>query len=370
MELQPIEQAVELLKKSRTPLISIPERPTTDAIAAALGLLLVLEKMDQRPRIVSPKFSLPPSHSFLPKSDAIEQDLTSLQDFILTVDLGRTKLESLSYNLESDKLHIHLKPKQGFYEPKDVTTSAGQFAHDLILVLDTPTLDHLGRIASENAEFFYHTPTINIDHHSSNNRFGNVNLVDVVANSVSEIVFELIKALKHDLMDEQLATTLLTGIMSKTKAFQSQSVTPRSLAVASHLVSAGARRDEIVKNLYQTKSISTLRLWGHALSKLQMTPDKNTVWTAVTQSDLKTAQASPNDAPGVLDELMVNTPGAKYYLLFVEHDREVEVILNHSPEATVPQIATELKQRTSEQLRGRMPGRLTEVTNRVLEKLR
>src|SRR5688572_23289338 len=165
MELQPREQAIELIRHSRTPLISIPEQPSTDAMAGALALLLVLEKMQQQVKIVSPKFALPPTHSFLPKSQSIEQDVSSLRDFIISVDVSRTKLDALSYNLVGDRLNIHLKPKQGAYNAQDMQTSSGNFSHDLIIVLDAPTLEHLGRLHEDNAEFFQAVPLINLDHH-------------------------------------------------------------------------------------------------------------------------------------------------------------------------------------------------------------
>lgn len=158
MELEPIRQAAELIKQSRTPLIIIPEQPTTDAIAAALGLFLIFELSGQKPRIVSPKFTLPTGHSFLPKSDAIEQGLTNLRDFIISVDLEKTKLESLRYAIDNNKLHIYLTPKQGFYSEHDVRTSAGKYAHDLIIVIDTRSLQALGQIVEDNPEFFQHTP--------------------------------------------------------------------------------------------------------------------------------------------------------------------------------------------------------------------
>lgn len=369
MEANVFTAAAHLLRESRTPLISIPEQPSTDAVAAALALLLVLEQRDQRVKVVSPRFKLPASHAFLPKSEAITHDLTSLQDFIVTVSLKRAKLESLRYDIQGENLNIYLTPKTGHLESNDIRSTSGTFAHDAIIVLDAPQLEALGHIYSDNAEFFYHTPIINIDHHPDNTRYGHAQLVDVVATSVSEIVFGLIQQLGSELINEQVATTLLAGIMSTTKAFQSQRVTPRSLAVASHLVAAGAQRESIVRHLYQTRSVATLRLWGRALSRLETSPDKNTVWATLTAADLAGAGVPLDQAAGVLDELLVSAPGAKFYGLFIEGSDAVEVHLVHPAGKPPTGLPTGLQSRSPEIISGRLSGKLAEVRSQVLAAL-
>lgn len=328
MELTLLEQAAALLQTSRTPVIILPQSPSSDALAGGLGLLLILERLGKKARVVSPDFSLPAGHDFLPKSAAVEQRLSALRSFIITVDLNRTKLDSLSYAIEGDKLNIFLTPRSGFYEAGDVTTSSGHYAFDAIVTIDLPSPELLGPLYQENTEFFYHTPTLNIDHHAANTRYGHVNLVDVVASSASEIIFELVKMMGFEHLDEQVATSLLTGIISKTKAFQADAVTPRSLAVASHLMSAGARRDDIIKHLYQTKSLAGLKLWGRALTKLKTSPDGTVVWSNITSRDFQETKATPEEAMGVLDELMVNTPAAKTTCLFVEVTNGTQVHVN------------------------------------------
>ncbi len=369
MDANTFAAAAHLVRESRTPLISIPERPSTDAVAAALALLLVLERRGQRVKVVSPRFKLPASHAFLPKSEAITHNLTSLRDFILTVSLKRAKLETLRYDIQGQDLRIYLTPKTGFFEPSDLTTTAGAFAHDAIILLDAPKLEALGQLHTDNPEFFYHTPILNIDHHTDNARFGHVNLVDVVATSVSEIVFELIKTLGSELINEQVATTLLAGMMSTTKAFQSQRVTPRSLAVASHLVAAGAQRETIIRHLYQTRSVATLRLWGRALSRLETNPAKTVVWTEISAEDLHQTGATLDQAAGLLDELLVSAPGARFYCLLIEGPGQVEVHLVHptgQPPAGLPEA---LQSRSPEMMSGSLPGQLAEVRPGLIERL-
>ncbi len=357
------------MRQSTTPLILLPAEPSSDALAAGLALLLVLEKLGKTAKIVSPNFTLPPGHSFLPKNHVVETQLTSLRHFIITVDVSRTKLDELSYDIQGDRLAIHLSPKQGFYEAKDVTTSSGSFAYDLIIALDLSSLDSLGALYHDNTEFFYQVPILNIDHHSENSRYGHTNVVDVVASSVSEIIFEIVQALGREQMDEQVATSLLTGIISKTKIFQNQRVTPRSLAIASHLMSAGARREDIVRHLYQTKTLATLRLWGLALGRLQTAKENRLVWTTITAHDLQATHTTVDDATGVLDELMTEAATAEVTCLFIETEQGVAVHGVYQSAMPPTNLPAQLVVRGSNYLSGIIPGDFSTVVAATIRQL-
>lgn len=329
MELSVNQQIYELIEKSHKIIIALPKNPSTDAIASGLGLFLFLEKIKKNTKVVCNEFELPPHHQFLPKSKEIVSDLTALRKFIISLDVSKARVKELSYSIADDKLNIFITPKSGFFDSRDISTSVSKFEFDLIFVLDSPDLESLGKLYDENTEFFYHTPIINIDHKPTNEHFGQINLIDLVATSTSEIIFELVKEHKENMMDEYMATSLLTGIISKTKSFQSATVTPRSLAIASHLIEQGARREEIIKNLYQTKSIPTLKLWGRTLARLRTDFDNRVVWSLLTREDFVRSEASWQDLEGVVDELIINTPSAEIVLLLYEkEERKIEVIVN------------------------------------------
>ncbi|MFH1367475.1 MAG: DHH family phosphoesterase [Patescibacteria group bacterium] len=335
MEPLPYKQAIDITKRASNILIVLPNNPTTDAIASSLALFLALEKMKKKGKIVCSEFTLPASHSFLPKSSEIRSDLATLRKFIISLDVSRTKVEELSYDIDKDKqqLNIFITPKNGFFEERDLKTSAGMYEYDLIYVLDSPDLDSLGKLFENNAEFFYHTPVVNIDHSPANDYFGQINLVDLTATSTSEIIFGLIKEMGEEVMNEQISTNLLTGIISKTKSFRTTSVTPKSLAIASHLVEWGARREEIIKNLFQTKDIATLKLWGRVLARLKEGQEHRLVWSQVSRSDFENSGAREEDLLGVIDELIINTPLA-----------EIVVLLYESAEKTIKGIIYSIKQ--------------------------
>lgn len=315
----PIEQQISaLVRKHSNILVCLPSEPTTDAIASGLAMHSVLQKMGKQSKVVAAGFALPDNHRFLPKSDAIEHELTALKKFVVSLDVSRTAVDDIQYDIKDKRLNIYVTPKNGYFETRDVSTSSSDYQFDLIIVLDSRDLASLGKIFEDNAEFFHHTPLINIDHHPANEQFGEINLVHVTATSISEIIFELLEHLDGNLLDEYIATHLLTGIISKTKSFKTHTVTPRSLAIASHLITSGARREEIVKNLYQTKTIQSLKLWGRALSQLQADSDKKIVWSLLRLNDFAETSTTPDNLEQVIDELIVNTPDAQNVYIVYE----------------------------------------------------
>lgn len=326
--LRPIQQAYELLTRSKNVLVALPEHPSTDAIASGLAMYLLLQKLEINAKVVAANFTLPTSHQFLPKSKEIGSDLKQLRKFIISVDVSKTPVEELSYDIVGDSLQIYLTPKQNYFKEQDVKASPGDYAYDLVIALDAPSLPSLGGVFEKNTDFFYQTPIINIDHHASNEQFGQVNIVDIVATSVSEIVFELLKEFGHNLLNEQIATNLLAGIISKTKSFRSLHATPRSLNTASHLIAQGARREDIINNLYRTKTLPVIQLWGRALARLKTAGDGIVVYSRLNKNDFERSQTSEDDLPGILDEIMVNAEGAEIaFICFEKSANQIGILM-------------------------------------------
>ncbi|MBI3963799.1 MAG: DHH family phosphoesterase [Candidatus Kerfeldbacteria bacterium] len=367
------EQIREAITRSDRILITTSEHPTTDAIASCLAFYALLEQLGKKAKVVCHNFSLPPSHAFLPKSTEIERELTALRKFIITLDTRRTKVAELSYDTTDDALQVYITPKNGFFEERDVRTSAGRFAYDLIIILDTPELAALGKIAEANAEFFYHTPIVNIDHSPANERFGQINLIDVTATSTSEILFELLQQIEPKFLNEYIATHLLTGIISKTKSFQTPSVTPKSLTIASHLITSGARREEIVQHLYRTKSVTILKLWGRVLSRLQFDRTQQIVWATISRDLIADTTNVPDQLRGIIDELIVNIPDARsIFLLWEAAPNEVWSIVSTDTATDALALFREYHPSgTQDFTELHFPGvNLTQAEQRVLEKLR
>ena len=80
----------------------------------------------------------------------------------------------------------------------------------------------------------------------------------------------------------------------------------------------GARQQEIIKHIYKTKPLSTLRVWGRALNRIQIDPASGIVWSSVNKEDLAELGATSKETHGILDELISTIPDADVHVLFTE----------------------------------------------------
>lgn len=319
MALTDIQQLQQLVQEKKHILVTFRTHADGDAIASALALCLFLEKQGKRVDIVSDGFRLPHTLQFLPKSDSIQSTFSHLQKFIVTIDVHENGVKELSYDIQAEKLRIFITPKEGFLTQDKVRTAQSEFTYDLIITVDTPDLQSLGVLYSNNTDLFFKVPIINIDHHASNERFGQVHRIDITKSTTSEVMFDLLRKMNDPLIDPSIAGTLLTGIIAKTRSFKTDAMKPQTLAAASALIERGADREKIVHHLYRTRSLSTLKLWGDALTHMQFDTETGLVWSTITRDNMIRAGAGEHDVEDIVAELIGNSPEAKVILLFHEH---------------------------------------------------
>lgn len=318
MALKESQQILETIKRSTKPLICIPSGGGPDAYATALGLSRILKKLQKEPTIVAADGKPPKNIQFLEDHHIVRGDLENLRKFVIQLDAKKTKVEELSYEIKDDQLHIYLSPKQGFWDANDVRTSTSGYRFDLIICIGAPDLESCKHLYQNNPDFFFRTPIINIDHTPENEHYGQINVVDITASACGEVCHDLFEEIEPGLMDEETATAFLTGMIAKTKSFKHPRVTPKTLQTASKLMARGAKRETIVHELYRTRSVSTLRLWGRALARLKADENASLVWTLLSKQDFMHAGAEEEDLPDVTDELIASSPNAKIVVLLYE----------------------------------------------------
>jgi len=172
------------------------------------------------------------------------------------------------------------------------------FAPDLIIVCDSASLPRLGAVYAESQSCFAALPILNLDHHRTNTGFGQANLVDNTAAATAEIAHELLERL-HVEPTQETATALMTGLVTDTLGFRTDSVTPRTLALAAHLLAAGAPLDEICYRVFHATRYEKLKLWGYGLSHLQRTEDGRIAWTALPREIRMELGAKESDLSGL-----------------------------------------------------------------------
>ncbi len=315
------EQIISLIEKSEKVLLLPSSPPDGDSLGAALSLYLVLKKLGKEVTVICAD-PVPDALKFLPTIDAISKNFGGAEDFVVTLDCTESEVDTIKYQVEQNKVNIIITPRKGRFSEKDVTLHHGESKYDLIITVDTGDLQQLGHVYEDNPEMFYSIPVINIDHHSSNSEFGRINMIDITASSTTEILVPVLEKLEEKtgqkLIDPDVATLLLAGIITDTGSFQHSNTTPRAFAVAAHLLDFGARQQEIIKYVYRTKSLSMLKLWGKVLSKIKYDDEHKLVWSTITQEDLQTTGSTPDESAGIIDELLSNAPGAQVVLLIKE----------------------------------------------------
>jgi phosphoesterase RecJ-like protein len=318
-ELSPKQQVVERIKSAHKVLILTHKNPDGDALGSMSALFMFLKKIGKEAIAVCN--DTPPSvFSFLPSASEIAQNFAGVRDFVVSVDVSKIKADKIMYKIEDNHLNIVITPESGQFDEKMVSFPAGGYNFDLIIVLDSPDLERIGTPYEKNPDVFFETPVINIDHHAGNDFFGQVNLVELNATSTAEILVSVLEALSTDKspFDEQIATALLTGIITDTGSFQNANTTPKSLTIAAQLVAAGGDREDIIKRIYKTRTLSTLRLWGRALTNIHDEKNYGFVWSRLSKKDFMEVAAAEDESGGVIDELLKTVTNTAFALLLTE----------------------------------------------------
>ena len=312
------QQIFEQIKKAKNILITFSAEWTGDAISSALALNSFLKKLDKKVDIVANHTHKNDLFDFLDGFKNIRSNFTNLKNFIISLDTSSTKIEKIKYNTEDNKINFIITPKDGNFSQEDISSSLSKFKYDLIITLDTPDIESIGKIHEDDTDFFYKVPIINIDNHAENEEYGQINLVDLTAVSTSEILFSLISKYSRDSIDENIATALLTGIISKTKSFKTQNVTPDSLSIVAQLISMGADKELIINTLYRSRSLGVLKLWGRVLARLKNNHGGKLVWSVLSHADFHKTETEEKDLSEVVDELIVSIPEARIIVLIYE----------------------------------------------------
>jgi phosphoesterase RecJ-like protein len=321
MTKQIFQDIYNLIKKTNRILIMPSAPPDGDSLGSALAMYLILKKMGKEVTVVSAE-PIPDSFKFLPTSNVISNQFAASGDFIVTLDCANAKIANIRTKIENDKVNIIITPKDGNLSERAVSFSYGPTNYEAIIVVDAGDLQQLGKFYEDNTDLFTRIPVINIDHHISNGNFGKINLVDYMAPSTTELIFHLLQSFPEfeELIDEDIATLLLAGIITDTGSFQNSNTSPRAFAGASRLLDFGARQQEIIQHVYKTKNLSTLKLWGRVLTKIKTDETHKLVWSTITQTDLAETASNQDETGDIIDELMTNAPGAEIVMLIKERE--------------------------------------------------
>lgn len=235
----------EIITKGISGAIILPANPTVDAIASATALYLGLVKMGKN---ISLACAQTVSND-LTASDKIQSNLvTSGDNLVISFPYTDGAIDKVDYNIQGEFFNLIVTPRQGYpkMNPQQVKYSYSGGLLDFVIIIDSPTLNNLGSIYSDNQNMFQGREIVNIDRHLTNSFFGTINLVNKTSSSVSELILNILQQLKVEI-DKDMATNLYAGVSAATNNFTSYSVNADTFEHIAMLMRSGALKKVIRK---------------------------------------------------------------------------------------------------------------------------
>ena len=214
-----------------------------------------------------------------------------------------------------------------------------EFNFDVYFILDAGATHLTGFNESHPELFDKSLEVINIDHHKSNDFYGQYNIVDSNAASTTMVLYELFQKLGYPI-DRHIATCLITGIYTDTGSFMHSNTTSEVMHVAGRLLAKGANLRSLSKEIFNTTKISTMRLWGRVLKSIQKTPEGITM-SVVKQKDFEDTGADYSEMTGVVDYIN-SVPDSEYSVILTEKEGKVKGSLRTlDDEVDVAEVASQ-----------------------------
>jgi len=257
------------IKSAKRILLCVHVSPDLDSLASCLAMDLVLNRLGKKTKIISYS-QIPSRFSFLPGVEKIE-----------TADFAKIDLS-------------------GF---------------DLFLVLDCAQERMITRSLFPK-NFPKNFKIINIDHHFTNVKFGDLNLV-ALTSSTAELLYELFLIWKIKI-DKKLAELLLFGLVSDTGCFRYSLTTQKTLEAGAELMKKGAVFSEVVLRTFRSYNFKTLKYWGKILDNLQIEEKLGFVWSKISKAECEELGITPVDIDGAADQFLGVVEGTKFGLILNE----------------------------------------------------
>src|ERR1035437_1778918 len=175
---------------------------------------------------------------------------------------------------------------------------------DCVVAADAATFERLGSVGRRVAD---RKLLINIKHHESNTRFGDLNWVSAREPSTGELIFRLLKVAKWPIT-KRIADCLFTAVSTDTGSFQYPSTRPGTYHVAGELVRRGADLAKICDEVYQSYPLSRARLLRHVYSHFHLTHQDQIAYFWLKKADFARTGANSSDSEGLIDHIRAIAP--------------------------------------------------------------
>ncbi len=281
------EVVAELIKRPAFVMVS-HVKPDGDTLGAGLALGLALKKLGKRVHYFQ-QDPVPRNLRFLPDTQYVSREIPS--------------------DLPADTLWV--------FGDMSNTSRAGEF---------------LPKVERENI--------LDIDHHLGNDHFGALNYVLTHECSTGTCVMHLLRPLGVAI-DADIATCLLTTIMTDTGGFMHSNTTPDVLRVSAELMELGANKEQITEEIFANKRLAAMKLLGRALVEAKVEHDGRYIWSYIDEAMLAECNADGEDTEEIVNHLR-SVEGVEVSALFKAYDGEIRVSLRSSGRINVQAAAARL----------------------------
>jgi len=277
-----LDNIIEEINKAKNIVIFTHEMPDGDAVGSSLALYIGLKQLGKDVDVVIPEYAK--TFEFLPNSNEIKKECKNeTYDLAIALDCG------------------DIKRLNGFSDCfEDANTK------------------------------------ISIDHHSSNTMFADYNFVNPTAPACAQILVTVMEALGI-IIDKDIGTCLLTGIITDTGGFKYKGVTAETFEFVAELLNKGVNVSDVYKKVLQVVSKAKFSLMQRAINRLEFFEDGKITFTYITKEDIEETMAGTNDHDGIV-EMGRDVEGVEVSIFLREVDNGYKVSLRSNEYVNVSDI--------------------------------
>lgn len=240
-----LDEILEEIKLAENIIILTHESPDGDAIGSSLAMKFALEELGKKADVIVPE--IPRLYKFLPAIDQVKKE-SDIKKYELAISVDCADLKRIA-----------------------------------------------GREYFENAK-----KTIVIDHHGSNNMYGDLNYVNPVSPACCEILACIFEYFQIDITKE-IGTCIMTGIITDTGGFRHQGINPETFEFTADLIRKGINIPDIYKRTLRTKTKSNFLLTQRVMNRMEILEDGKVTFTYITLKDKEEVCAETGDTEGLVD---------------------------------------------------------------------
>lgn len=281
-----LKKVVDLIGKANNIGITFHQNPDGDSLGSSLALLQGFLKVGKKAYIIS-KEELPKDFDFLPFSDEV-----------------------------------------------DIASQSPHENTDVVIVLDCGNLDRInGDLKFENKEY----TIINVDHHISNDEYGDINFIKTTSAAVGEMVYELLIALNIEI-DKDIATCIYTALLTDTGSFRHSNTTKTTHCIAGELIHTGFDFSSIHRIIFENMSINRLKLQGDIINNMELKINNKVCCMNLTLDQLKRFEVSKGDTSDIIS-IGTKISSVEVTILFKEIESGTKISLRSKSYVDVRKIA-------------------------------